>query len=140
MLKLLIFSLMANMLLFGSSLFLIGSMSVILFLGLIYLMPICFNLIIYREKKTRNIVLSVLLSLATTIGYCIFSYLFMEQPAFIEFVRSNTRDFGELSVSIQSNLLTFGQIFFVFILNFGAMYLFSKMVGGKKDVESQIAY
>lgn len=113
-----------NLLLFGSVLY-TKNISVLLFLGAIYIGPAVVNLISSRLNKYQQPF--YVLPLITTFIYGVVSYFLMQRAAFMDFVTMNSRNIGDLSIQINANLLGLGQLLFVFLINFGCIYLSYKL-------------
>lgn len=134
--KKIIISILANTLLFGTAVLLINKFTLLLFIGLIYIAPLIMNGIVYNSGNT--IKMPWLFSTMSTIGYCIFSYIFMNQVnTFENFITENSKMTGDLSIQIQDNLLNIGQVLFVFIINFGVIYISNKLVRRNINVANQ---
>lgn len=122
-----------NLLVFGLSLFL-GANSILAFIILIYITPALINTVLISKENTLS---KTIMPTITTIIYCVFSYIFMNQGTFSSFVSANSKDIGELSIQINNNLLGIGQIIFVFLINFGAIYITNKLVRGESYATSK---
>lgn len=101
------------------------NITILLFIGGIYIVPAVVNLI--SMKVTEYEYPIYLLPLITTITYGVFSYLLMQKQSFIDFVVNNSKEIGDISVQINGNLLGFGPLLFVFLINFSLIYLSYKL-------------
>lgn len=119
----------ANILLFGTAVLVTEKFTILLFMLLIYLAPMILNSALYNAQEVRR--KPWLLPLITTAMYCGFSYLFIQQSNFAQFIAENSREVGSVLIRVQGNLLSAGQILFVFLINFGAVFLSSKLARRK---------
>lgn len=111
--------------LFFISVLCLKNISILLFLLAIYVLPAVVNVI--SSMKSKNKHTTYILPLITTIYYTIFSYIFMQQPNFINFVSENSKTVGDLNIQINPNLLSLGPIIFVFLINISGIYLSKKL-------------
>lgn len=125
-----------NILLFGGALLFTQSFNILIFIGVIYLVPLIYNSTIAKENFSWQ--LAGLLSGMTTLGYGVFSFIFMRQATFFDFM-AGTQTTGAFSIQIQSNLLAVSQFLFVFGINLIAMFITNKLVRSNQYANSQRA-
>lgn len=110
----------------------LSSMSVVLYLALIYLLPPLLNVlgITLRKNKTEKLSLSLILPLFSTLFYAALSWVTEKSGSWQAFVNHNTVSNQNLTVEIEANGFDPSQIIFMVLVYFGisltAYYLSTK--------------
>lgn len=103
------------------------------FIILAYISPLLFNGIISFFGKKRNYLkYNLIYAGITTFCYFIFSIYFISRPGFSDFVSNNSRETGNVSIQINTELANIDQLIFVFLLNFVILFLID-LLKRKKD-------
>lgn len=134
-----ILSIVSTAIIFGLGIYTLPNINLVIFVLIAYVLPVVANLIIHSTLKNKSLSFTAsaaIMAGITTAGYYIFGRLLMNSPYFEDFIASGTSQLGELQVSIASNLVSIGQLVFVFLLNFGLLYLVQIMTknNNKGDV------
>ncbi|MDR0921635.1 MAG: Msa family membrane protein [Lactobacillales bacterium] len=133
MLKKILLSLVGTGVFYGTACLLNIKLSIVFLAILIYILPMVFNIIMEllypAKKKYQN---DCIVAGITVIGYLVFGVTMMNQSGFSDYIVKNSVSAGDMYFSISSNLIHFPQLLFVFILNFGVLYLVQLFMEGKK--------
>lgn len=119
------------------------SLSVPVFLGILYVVPVGINLLLtYMQKTDKSKLLSTLVLPTLSIGfYLLFARLTSESGAWSEFVQMNTLEEADMSVDIAENLFSVGQLVFAsltYYVSSAGMYVLTKAT--KKQEMKGIKY
>ena len=108
-------------------------LSVPVFLGLVYLLPPAFNLLLQKvSAKNKKLLFSLILPSLASIFYLGFAHLVMSSGLWEQFVQLNTRADSQMSIEITQNLLDSTQFIFVGLVYYGSSlgyYLLEKRKG-----------
>lgn len=108
------------------------SLSVPVFLGILYVVPVGINLLLtYMQKTDKSKLLSTLVLPTLSIGfYLLFARLTTDSGVWSEFVQMNTLEEADMSVDIAENLFSVGQLVFVTLTYYASsagMYVLTKI-------------
>lgn len=117
--KLLIFLTLTNVIIYGVATFFNTHLTLFWFVLLVYLLPLILNslLVIFTHQKYK-LGSSCLAALTTTVCYLMFSLYFTTRDTFPDFLKNNTKYYGEMQLDINPNLASLSQLIFIFSLNF----------------------
>lgn len=113
-----------------SSMFL-NSLSVPMFLTLLYIVPVCIDLVLIKLQKSEKYkrIYSLLFPTLAMGAYVLFAYLTSNSGAWGEFVQLNTLANDDISVDIAEDLFSTTQILFATLVYYApsiTLYLLSK--------------
>lgn len=119
------------------------SLSVPVFLGILYVVPVGINLLLtYMQKTDKSKLLSTLVLPTLSIGfYLLFARLTTDSGVWSEFVQMNTLEEADMSVDIAENLFSVGQLVFAsltYYVSSAGMYVLTKAT--KKQEMKGIKY
>lgn len=97
------------------------SMSVLVYLGMIYLLPPVMNyiLVTIRKQKKEKFILSLVLPVFSTLFYAAFSWITEKTGTWMTFIEKNSMSSDSLTVEIDPNGFDTTQIIFMLLTYFG---------------------
>ncbi len=97
------------------------SMSVLVYLGMIYLLPPVMNyiLVVARKQKKEKFTLSLVLPVFSTIFYTAFSWVTEKVGTWTAFIEKNSMSSDSLTIEIDPNGFDTTQIIFMLLTYFG---------------------
>lgn len=119
------------------------SLSVPVFLIVLYILPILINLVFTKLQKTDKgkLIFSLLLPTISVVFYILFAYFTSQSGSWMEFVKMNTISEERVSVEISENLMSIGQVVFALLSYYASSlgyYLISKL--SKKSKVKGVRY
>ncbi|MFV8044958.1 Msa family membrane protein [Streptococcus pluranimalium] len=132
------FNLLFYLLLIAISTSFLNSFTVPVFLGLLYFLPVCINILFTKiqKNKTYKLISSLLFPTFSLLSYFLFAYITSKSGAWLEFINMNTLSNGDISVDIAKNLFSSSQVSFVVLVYYAssiAYYLFTNTAKKKEN-------
>ncbi|WP_347300243.1 Msa family membrane protein [Dolosigranulum savutiense] len=126
-------SVVAMTIIFGITSLMNVSLPLVMLILLIYIIPLITNIFlnIFFEGISQ-IIDAFILSIITTVGYVVFSVIFMNLPGFNHYLDQYNYQSDEMFFEIEQNFIALPQLLFVFILNFSILYLVDFIVEKRK--------
>lgn len=117
------------------------SMSVLIYLGMIYLLPPVMNYILVtsRKQKKEKFTLSLVLPVFSTLFYAAFSWITEKIGTWMTFIEKNSMSSDSLTVEIDPNGFDTTQIIFMLLTYFGISLALYFLLN-RKEVKSGEKY
>ncbi|TDE67976.1 hypothetical protein E0E02_04545 [Streptococcus sp. KCJ4932] len=117
------------------------SMSVLVYLGMIYLLPPVMNyiLVTIRKHKKEKFILSLVLPVFSTLFYAAFSWITEKTGTWMTFIEKNSMSSDSLTVEIDPNGFDTTQIIFMLLTYFGISLALYFLLN-RKEVKSGEKY
>ncbi|WP_438059049.1 Msa family membrane protein [Streptococcus ruminicola] len=117
------------------------SMSVLVYLGMIYLLPPVMNyiLVTIRKHKKEKLILSLVLPVFSTLFYAAFSWITEKTGTWMTFIEKNSMSSDSLTVEIDPNGFDTTQIIFMLLTYFGISLALYFLLN-RKEVKSGEKY
>lgn len=124
-----------------SSMFL-NSLSVPMFLTLLYIVPVCINLVLIKLQKSEKYkrIYSLLLPTLAMGAYVLFAYLTSNSGVWGEFVQLNTLANDDISVDIAEDLLSTTQILFAALVYYASSITLHLLSKSNKKAKKGVTY
>lgn len=118
---------------------LLTTLTVPVFFGVLYVLPIAINILFIKLQKNNiyKMIYSLVLPTLALVSYFLFAYITSKSGAWLEFINMNTISNGDISIDIAKNLFSSSQISFVVLIYYAssvAYYLFTK-ASKKKEMK-----
>lgn len=118
------FIILGNIIIFSFGMIYNLNLGLLGFIILAYVSPLLINGIIsFFGKEKNHLKINLIYAGITTLCYFIFSIYFISRPEFKDFVSENSRETGNVSIQINTELANIDQLIFVFLLNFVVLFL-----------------
>ncbi|SES14856.1 Msa family membrane protein [Streptococcus gallolyticus] len=117
------------------------SMSVLIYLSMIYLLPLVVNyvLVTTRKQKNEKFTLSLVLPVFSTLFYAAFSWATEKFGTWLAFIEKNSMSSDSLTIEIDPNGFDTAQIIFMLLTYFGISLALYFLLN-RKEVKSGEKY
>ena len=118
------------------------SLSLPLFMVVVYVVTVILNLIVtkYQQTDRANLTSTLILPVFSTLFFISFAYLSLDSGYWMDYVHMNSITDSEMSVEISANLLDISQIVFAVLVYFGSSIAFYLILKFNKNLKDGVKY
>lgn len=118
------------------------SLSLPLFMVVVYVVPVILNLIVtkYQQTDRAKLTSTLILPVFATLFFISFAYLSLGSGYWMDYVHMNSITDSEMSVEISANLLDISQIVFAVLVYFGSSIAFYLILKFNKNLKDGVKY
>lgn len=118
------------------------SLSLPLFMVVVYVVPVILNLIVtkYQQTDRAKLTSTLILPVFSTLFFISFAYLSLDSGYWMDYVHMNSITDSEMSVEISANLLDISQIVFAVLVYFGSSIAFYLILKFNKNLKDGVKY